>query len=82
MSQITFPIIYADDTNTVIIRTELQKMEHNLNIEIPQLSLWLKANEHSLHIKKACTMTLSNLPSVRNRINNINVTRHAKTRLL
>ena len=46
----------------------MQKMELDLNIEIQKL--WLKANKRLLNIKKTCTMTLSNIPSVRNRINN------------
>ena len=50
---------------------DLQKMEHDLNVEIQKLSLWLKASNLSLTIKKTCTMTFSNIPSVRNRINNI-----------
>ena len=71
VSQITFPIMYADDTNIFIRGKNLQKMEHDLNIEIQNISLWLKANKPSLNIKKTCTMTFSNIPSVRNRINNI-----------
>ena len=40
--------MYADDTNIFIQGKDLlKKMEHDLNIEIPNLSLWLKANEHS-----------------------------------
>ena len=73
VSQITFPIMYADDTNIFIRGKDLQKMEHDLNIEIQNISLWLKANKLSLNIKKTCTMTFSNIPSVRNRINNINI---------
>jgi len=46
-------------------------MEHDLNIEIQKLSPWLKANKILLSIKKTCTMTFSNIPSIRNRINNI-----------
>ena len=71
VSQITFPIMYADDTNIFIRGKDLPKMEHNLNIEIQNISQWLKANKPSLNIKKTCTMTFSNIPSVRKRINNI-----------
>ena len=71
VSQITFPIIYADDTNIFIRGKDLHKLEHDLNIEIQNISLWLKANTLSLNINKTCTMTFSNIPSVRNRINNI-----------
>ena len=46
-------------------------MEHYLNIEIQKLSFWLKANILSLNIKKTCTMTFSNIPCVRNKINNL-----------
>ena len=44
-------------------------MEHDLNIEIQNISQWPKANKLSLNIKKTCTMTISNIPSVRKRIN-------------
>ena len=50
---------------------DLQKLEYDLNIEIQKPTLWLKANKLSLNIKKTCTMTFSNIPSVRNRTNNI-----------
>ena len=46
-------------------------MEHDLNIDIPNFSMWLKANKLSLNIKKTSTMTFTNIPSVRKRINNI-----------
>ena len=46
-------------------------MEHDLNIEIQKLSLWLKANKLALNVKKTCTMTFSNIPNVRNRIKKI-----------
>ena len=39
----------------------MQKLVHDLNIEIQQFSLWLKANKLSINIKK----TFSNIPSVR-----------------
>ena len=34
-------------------------------------SLWFKAQKLSLNIKETCTLTFSNINSVRNRINNI-----------
>ena len=49
----------------------LHKMEHDLNIEIQNISLWLKANILSLNIKKTCTMTFRYTTSIRNRLNNI-----------
>ena len=57
VSQTTFPIIYADDTNMFIEGKDLKNMEHDINIEIPKLSLWFKASQLSLNIKKTCTMT-------------------------
>ena len=71
VSQITFPIMHAEYTNIFIRGKDLPKMEHDLNIEIQNISQWLKANKLSLNIKKTCTMTFSNIPSVRKRINNI-----------
>ena len=50
--------MYADDTNIFIQGKDMQKM-------------WLKANKLLLTIKKTCTVSFSDIPSVRNRINNI-----------
>ena len=46
-------------------------METDLNTEIKKLSLWRKTNKLSLNIKKTCTMTFSNNPSVKNIRNDI-----------
>ena len=43
-------------------------MEHDLNIEIQKLSLWLKDNKLLLNINKTYTMRFNNISSVRNRI--------------
>ena len=50
VSQITFPIMYADDTNIFIQGKDFKKMEKDLNTEIKKLSLWLKINKLSLNI--------------------------------
>ena len=64
--------MYANDTNMLYLRGRFAKIkEHDLNIKVQKLSLRLKNNIHSLNIKKTCTMTFSNITSVRNRINNI-----------
>ena len=55
VSQITFPILYADDTNIFIQGKDLQKMEKDLNIEIKKLSVWLKTNKLSLNIQNMCS---------------------------
>ena len=52
VSQITFPIMYADDTKKIIQGKDLKKMEKDLNTEIKKLSLWLKTNKLSLNVKK------------------------------
>ena len=45
VSKITFPIMYAVDTNICIRGKDLPKMEHDLNIEIQNISQSLKANK-------------------------------------
>ena len=37
VSQITFPIMYADDTKIFIQGKDLKKMENNLNTEIKKV---------------------------------------------
>ena len=44
--------MYTDDTNIFIQGKYLQKMEHDLKIEIQKLSLWLQTNKVSLKIMK------------------------------
>ena len=49
VSQVTFPIMFADDTNFFI---QGEKMENYLNIELKKLTIWLKTNKLSLNKKK------------------------------
>ena len=58
--------MYADDIINIFIQgKDLQKMEKDLNAEIKKLSLWLKTIKLSLNLRKTCTMTFSNNPSVK-----------------
>ena len=50
VSQVTFPVMSADDTNFFIQGENLEKMENDLNIELEKLTIWLKTNKLSLNI--------------------------------
>ena len=52
VSDITFPIMFADDTNIFIQGKDHNEMELKLTNEIAKLTNWLKANKLSLNIKK------------------------------
>ena len=52
VSQVTFPIMFADDTNFFIQGENWEKMENDLNIELKKLTIWLKTNKLPLNIKK------------------------------
>ena len=44
-------ILFADDTNTFISDKCLDSLINRINIEITQISTWLKMNKLSLNIK-------------------------------
>ena len=45
VSDITFPIMFADDTSIFIQGQDLYKIEEELNCETKRLSTWLKINK-------------------------------------
>ena len=46
------PILFADDTNLFYRGKDVNVMAQEINIELSQISLWLKTNKLSLNIKK------------------------------
>ena len=46
------PILFADDTNLFYRGKDVNVMARENNIELSQISLWLKTNKLSLNIKK------------------------------
>ena len=46
------PILFADDTNLSYRGKDVNVMAQEINIELSQISLWLKTNKLSLNIKK------------------------------
>ena len=65
--------VSADDTNFFIQVENLEKMENYLIIELKKITIGLKTNTFSLHIKTH-TMTFSNTHSIRTRHNKIYIT--------
>ena len=59
VSDITYPIMFADDTTLFIQEKDLNEMELKLTNEIAKLTNWLKANELSLDINKTHTVNFS-----------------------
>ena len=68
---ITFLIMFADDTNLFIQGTDPNEMELELTNEIAKLTNWLKANKLSLN--KIHTATFSKSHNIRTRQNNITI---------
>ena len=71
VSDITFPIMFADDTNLFIQGKDPNEMELKLTNEIAKLTNWLKANKLSLNINKTHTVNFSKSHNIRTRQNNI-----------
>jgi hypothetical protein len=55
-STILSAILFADDSNLFISGPDLNTLETQLNIEMPKLVQWLRANRLSLNIKKTHLM--------------------------
>ena len=56
----TLPFLFADDTNLFISGTDLTQIEEMLNLELREISLWLKVNKLSLNVKKTHYMLFTN----------------------
>ena len=72
ISDITFPIMFADDTNLFIQGKYPNEMELKLISAIANLTNWLKANKLSLNINKTHTVIFIKSHNIRTRQNNIN----------
>ena len=74
VSDIAFPIMFADDTHIFIQGKYPNEMELKLTNEIAKLTNWLKANKLSLNINKTHTVNCSiKSHNIRTRQNNINI---------
>ena len=52
VSNILFPILFADDSNVFYAGKDPNEMINIMNTELEKLSIWLKANKLSLNVKK------------------------------
>ena len=59
VSDLTFPIMFADDTNLFIQGKDLNEMALKLTNEIVNLTNWHKANTLSMNINKTHTVNFS-----------------------
>ena len=71
VSDITFPIMFEDDTNLFIQGKDPNEMELKQTNEIAILSNWLKGNKLALNINKTHTVHFSKSNNIRTRQNNI-----------
>ena len=55
----TAPFLFADDTNLFKHGTDLNDIVESLNLELNEISLWLKVNKLSLNIKKTHYMVFT-----------------------
>ena len=56
VSDLLFKILYADDTSVLINGKHIDELINNLNIELENLNVWLKANKLSLNAQKTYYM--------------------------
>ena len=59
VSNLLFPILFADDSNVFHAGKDPNEMINVMNIELNKLSIWLKANKLSLNVKKTHFMFFS-----------------------
>ena len=67
------PILYADDSNLIVIGNSLHDIESKANNELPLLLDWLRANRLSLNIKKTQVMIFGNKRKKRHFIPDIKI---------
>ena len=59
VSNILFPILYADDTNLFMSGKNIDTLIMNINTELCKLVQWLNVNKLSLNIEKTHYMIFS-----------------------
>ena len=52
VSDILFPILFADDTSVFVSGKNLIEMTNKINIELKKIVVWLKVNKLSLNVSK------------------------------
>ena len=57
----TSPFLFADDSNLFLSGNDPQVIQDTMNVELKNISEWLKANKLSLNIKKTHYMLISNI---------------------
>lgn len=60
VSNIFFPILFADDTNVFIQGKNVKDIISNANLELDKIYIWLNANKLSLNIEKTKYMLFTN----------------------
>ena len=58
VSKILFPMIFADDTNTIINGKNITNLFATLNVELQKIVKWLCANKLSLNTEKLIILYL------------------------
>ena len=71
VSQLLFPIIYADDTNICVQGQEINDSILAMNQELINLNKWFQSNKLSLNVKKTHYMIFHRSRRKFNRIENV-----------
>ena len=74
--RLTFPIMYADDTNIFLTGSDTDQMTETFNRELDELSLWFKANRLSLNTSKTHSILFSLNTHERKKIIHLNIDSH------
>ena len=64
-----FPLMFADDSNIFIEGNNILTMQNELNMEMIEISSWLKADKLSLYINKTHYMLFKGKRKIRDEIN-------------
>ena len=69
VSNKVFPLMFADDSNIFIEGNNILTMQNELNMEMIEISSWLKADKLSLYINKTHYMLFKGKRKIRDEIN-------------
>ena len=82
----TSPFLFSDDSNLFLSGNDPQVIQDTMNVELKNISEWLKANKLSINIKKTHYMLFPNInrsqPSIQIEIDNQKIMYTTKTKLL
>jgi hypothetical protein len=60
INALSVPILFADNTNVIILRPEIESFQNCMNDPLTNLSKWFKSNKHALNFDKTFFIKFAN----------------------